>query len=227
MKKESRDFLVDLLNTPSPSGKEAEIQQKWAGHVKEYADELQTDGAGNVLAIINPKAKFKVLVAAHCDEITKVGGISPKLAPGMKVEVLGYKKRISGIVGVNPEHFGDEKDKVEFEDLYIDCGARSKEEVEQYARFGDFIVYKREPELLLNEKISGRALDNRTGIFMMAELLKNLAKKRPDVGVYIASTTSEEVNMQGAYGAGAGIIPDLAIICDVNLCHGSSGDQHE
>jgi len=232
MNKESKEFLIELLNTPSPSGQEAAIQKKWANYVKKYVDKLETDAVGNVIGIINPEAKFKVLLAAHCDEIgfivkridekgyiyfTKVGWISPKLAAGMKVEVLGFKKTIQGVIGVNPEHFNESKEKVEFEDLYIDCGANSKEEVEKYVRFGDFIVYKREPEFLLNEKISGRALDNRTGAFMLAEVLRNLAKKKPEVGVYCVSTISEEVNMLGAHGAGAGIEPDMALICDVTF----------
>lgn len=119
----------------------------------------------------------------------------------MKVEVLGYKKQITGVIGVNPEHFNEWKDKIEFEDLYIDCGANSKEETDQYARFGDFVVYKRESELLLNDRISGRGLDNKTDAFIVAEVLKNVAKRNPKVGLYFISTTSEEINAQGAFSA--------------------------
>jgi putative aminopeptidase FrvX len=232
MNNESKEFLLELLRTPSPSGHEQEIQRKYASYIKDYADKIEVDNAGNVIGIINPDAKFKVLLAGHCDEIgfiinriddqgflhfSKVGWVSPKLAPGMKVMVLGYKGHISGVIGVNPEHFNEAKDKVEFEDLYIDCGATSKEEMEQYVRFGDYAVYKREPELLLNDRISGRGLDNRTGAFIVAEVLKNISSRNPKVGVYCVSTTSEEVNMQGAYGAGAGIAPNMAIICDVTF----------
>lgn len=233
MNKESKEFLMELLNTPSPSGREQEIQRKWASYIKDDADKIETDHAGNVIGILNPDAKFKVLLAGHCDEIgfiinriddkgylyfSKVGWLSPKLAPGMKVEVLGYKKRLTGVIGVMPEHFNDNKDsRIEFEDLYIDCGATSKEDIEQYVRFGDFAVYKREPELLLNDRISGRGLDNKTGAFIIAEVLKNVAKKNPKVGVYCVSTTAEEINTQGAYGAGSSISPDMAIICDVTF----------
>jgi endoglucanase len=232
MNKESKEFLLELLNTPSPSGREQEIQKKWSSYVKGYADKIETDNAGNVIGIINPDAKFKVLFAGHCDEIgfivnriddkgflyfSKVGWISPKLAPGMKVEILGYKKHITGVIGVNPEHFNEGKDKIEFEDLYIDCGANSKEEMEQYVRFGDLVVYKRESELLLNDKISGRGLDNKTGAFIVAEVLKNVARRNPKVGLYFISTTSEEILGQGAYSAGSGIEPNMAVICDVTF----------
>lgn len=232
MNTEAKEFLLELLNTPSPSGCEQEIQKKWAAYVRNFADKIEVDQAGNVIGILNPDAKFKVLLAGHCDEIgfiinriddngflhfQKVGGVSPNLAPGMKIEVLGYKKNIVGVVGANPSHFDENKDKLEFEDLYIDCGANSKEEMEQYVRFGDFAVYKREPELLLNNRISGKGLDNKTGAFIVAEVLKNVAARNPKVGVYCVSTTSEEVGLQGAYGAGAGIQPDMSIICDVTF----------
>jgi len=233
MNKESKEFLIDLLNTPSPSGHEQEIQKKWADYLRTDAHKLEADYFGNVIGVINPDAKFKVLLAGHCDEIgfiinrvdeqgylyfSRVGYISPKLAPGMKVEVLGYKKRITGVIGVMPEHLNENKDKsMEFEDLYIDCGAKSKEEIEQYVRFGDFAVYKREPEFLLNDRISGKGLDNKTGAFIVAEVLKNVAKRNPKVGVYSVSTTAEEINTQGAYGAGSSIKPDMAIICDVTF----------
>lgn len=232
MDAKSREFLLELLNTPSPSGREQEIQRKWINYAKEFADKIETDNAGNVIGIINPDAKYKVLLAGHCDEIgfiinriddrgflyfSNVGGIRPSLAPGMKVEVLGYKKHITGVIGATPAHFEEEKSKIEFEDLYIDCGAKNKEEMAQYVRFGDVAVYKREPELLLNDRISARGMDNRTGAFIVAEVLRNVAKRNPKVGVYCVSTASEEVGLHGAYDAGAGVNPDMAIICDVTF----------
>ncbi|WP_047150362.1 M20/M25/M40 family metallo-hydrolase [Aneurinibacillus tyrosinisolvens] len=232
MDDKSRKFLVELLQTPSPSGLEMEIQKKWIAYVKKFADCIATDAAGNAIGIINPEAPFKVLLAGHCDEIgfivsriddkgfiyvNKVGGISPKPAIGMKVEVLGYNGRIIGVIGANAEHHGGVKDELEMEDLYIDTGARSKEEIAQYVQIGDFAVYKREPEFLLNDRISGRGLDNRTGAFIVAEVLKRVAEKGCSVGVYAVSTVNEETNMGGAYFAGAAIQPTMAIACDVTF----------
>jgi endoglucanase len=209
-----------------------DIQRKWMKYVKNFAHKVETDTAGNVTAILNPQAEFKVLLAGHCDEIgfminriddngflyfSKVGGISPKVAVGMKVEVLGYGQKISGVIGVNAEHHGGLKDGFEIEELYIDCGAKSKEEIKKYVQIGDYVVYKRDVEFLMNERISGRGLDNRTGAFIIAEVLKNLAKKNPKVGIYAVSTVNEETNMGGAYYAGAAINPDLAIACDVTF----------
>ncbi|HET7615391.1 MAG TPA: M20/M25/M40 family metallo-hydrolase [Bacillales bacterium] len=228
-----KTFLMDLLATASPSGQETAIQKKWIQYVEGFADKLKTDGAGNAIGIVNPAAKFKVLLAGHCDEIgfiinridedgflhfTKVGGASHKPAIGMKVEILGSGGRITGVVGVNAQHHGGIKDDFEFEDLYIDCGAKSKEEIAKYVQIGDQAVYKREVEPLLNDRIAGRGLDNRTGAFIVAEVLKNVAgRQSPNVGVYAASTVNEETNLDGAYFAGAGIRPDMAIACDVTF----------
>ncbi|WP_027416425.1 M20/M25/M40 family metallo-hydrolase [Aneurinibacillus terranovensis] len=228
----SKQFLTDLLSTPSPSGLEMEIQKKWMKYVHGFADVVKTDAAGNAIGIINPDAEFKVLLAGHCDEIgfvinridddgflyvDKVGGISHKPAIGMKVEVLGYKRRITGVIGANAEHHGGVKDDFEFSDLYIDCGAKSKSEIAEYVQIGDLAVYKREVEFLMNNRISGRGLDNRTGSFIVAEVLKNAAKNRSRVGVYAVSTVNEETNMGGAYFAGAGIQPTMAIAADVTF----------
>lgn len=228
----NKDFLTELLSVASPSGAEMDIQKKWMKYVEGFADKIKTDGAGNVIGIVNPEAKFKVLLAGHCDEIgfiinridrdgflhfTKVGGASHKPAIGMKVDILGYGGRITGVVGVNAEHHGGIKDKFEFEDLYIDCGAKSKKEIAKYVQIGDLAVYKRELEFLMNDRISGRGLDNRTGAFIVAEVLKNIARENPNVGVYAASTVNEETNMGGAFFAAAGIRPNMAIACDVTF----------
>ncbi|ERJ13242.1 M20/M25/M40 family metallo-hydrolase [Haloplasma contractile] len=228
----NNEFLNELLSTSSPSGNEEAIQLKWRDYVKAFADEVRTDMAGNVIGVLNPNAPFKVLIAGHCDEIgfmvkridengfiyvEKVGGISPKIAIGMKVSILGYNGPITGVIGANAEHHGGVKEQLSFEDLYIDCGAKNKKEMEQFVQIGDLGVYKRDLEHLMNNRISGRGLDNRTGAFIVAEVLRELANQDLNVGVYAVSTVNEETNMGGAYFAGAGIEPTMAIACDVTF----------
>ncbi len=232
MEQERLNFLMELLKTPSPSSLEMEIQKKWMSYVKPYAHEIRTDNAGNVIGVLNPDAPFKILLAGHCDEIalvitkieedgflrfSEVGRVSPKIAVGMKVTVLGVNKTFTGVIGANAEHHGGVKEKVKFEDLYIDCGAKSKEEIEPYVQIGDLAVYKREPEVLMDRYITGRGLDNRTGAFIVAETLRRLSEKNIKVGVYAASTVNEETNLGGAYFAAAGINPTMAIACDVTF----------
>jgi len=228
----NKDFLLELLTTPSPSSMEMAIQKKWIGYVKPFAHEIRTDNAGNAIGILNPDAPFKVLLAGHCDEIglvinridgqgflyfDKMGGINPKAAVGMKVIILGYQKEIKGVIGVNAQHHGGLRDEFDLEDLFIDCGFRSKEEAEKTVQIGDLAVYDRQPEILQERYVSGRGLDNRTGAFIVAEVLRRLADKDVKVGVYAASTVNEETNMGGAYFAAAGISPTMAIACDVTF----------
>ncbi|MCC2249455.1 M20/M25/M40 family metallo-hydrolase [Virgibacillus sp. AGTR] len=228
----NQDFLLNLLQTPSPSSSEMEIQKKWIQYVKEFADEIRTDHAGNAIGVLNPDAPFKVLLAGHCDEIALVinriddqgflhfdqmGGINPKAAVGMKVTVLGYQQTITGVIGVNAQHHGGLKNDFSLEDLFIDCGYKTKEEAEQHIQIGDLVVYNTKPEILSDRYVSGRGLDNRTGAFIVAEVLKGLKERGCEVGVYAASTVNEETNMGGAYFAAAGVAPDMAIACDVTF----------
>ncbi|MCT2535856.1 M20/M25/M40 family metallo-hydrolase [Aquibacillus koreensis] len=232
MHKMNQDFLIELLKTPSPSSMEMDIQKKWIEYVKPFAEDIITDNAGNAIGVLNKDAPFKVLLAGHCDEIAlvinrideqgflhfdKMGGINPKAAIGMKVEVLGFNGSITGVIGVNAQHHGGIKGDFELEDLFIDCGAKSKEEMEKFVQIGDLAVYKREPEILMDRYIAGRGLDNRTGAFIVAEVLRRLSDKNLNVGVYAASTVNEETNMGGAYFAAAGIEPTMAIACDVTF----------
>lgn len=228
----NNDFLMELLNTPSPSGNETAIQKKWINYVQGYADEIRTDNAGNAIGVLNPDAQFKVLLAGHCDEIAlvinrideegflhfdKVGGINPKAAVGMKVTVFGFSETVTGVIGVNAQHHGGLKDDFDLEDLFIDCGYKLKAEAEKHVQIGDLAVYKTTPEMLMDRYISGRALDNRTGAFIVAEVLRRLSESGCTVGVYAASTVNEETNMGGAYFAAAGIEPTVAIACDVTF----------
>ncbi|WKB34663.1 M20/M25/M40 family metallo-hydrolase [Terrilactibacillus sp. S3-3] len=232
MDRQSEQFLIDLLETASPSSREVDIQKKWLAYVKPFSDDIRTDSAGNAMGILNPGADFKIMLAGHCDEIgfivsgidedgfvriDKMGGISPKPAIGMKVRILGYAQNVVGVIGTNAEHFGGVKEELDISDLYIDCGAKTKEEMARYVRIGDLAVYKREPEKLLNNRLAGRGLDNRTGAFIIAEVLRRTAEKGTNVGVYAASTVNEETNLGGAYFAAAGIKPTCAIACDVTF----------
>ncbi|MBN8235540.1 M20/M25/M40 family metallo-hydrolase [Halobacillus kuroshimensis] len=232
MEKERLDFLMELLNTPSPSSMEMEIQKRWIEEMRPYADEIQTDHAGNAIAVLNPEADFKIMLAGHCDEIAlvvnridedgyvyvdKMGGINPKAAVGMKVSIQGHGGTLTGVIGVNAQHHGGLKGDFGLEELFIDCGAKSKEEVEKFVQIGDLAVYKREPEVLMDRYIAGRGLDNRTGQFVVGEVLRRLSEKKLNVGVYAASTVNEETNMGGAYFAAAGIEPTMAIACDVTF----------
>ncbi|SDC47032.1 endoglucanase [Pelagirhabdus alkalitolerans] len=229
---ENKQFLFDLLKTPSPSSMEMAIQKKWMNYVDPYVDHILTDHAGNVTGVLNENAEMKVLLAGHCDEIglvinrideqgfvyfDKMGGVNIKAAIGMRVIIQGHGGKLTGVIGVNAQHHGGIKGDFDLEDLFIDCGAQSKEEVEAYVQIGDLAVFDREPDELMDRYITGRGLDNRTGAFIVAEVLRKLSDRDLNVGVYGVSTVNEETNMGGAYFAAAGLNPTMAIACDVTF----------
>lgn len=229
----NREFLLDLLETPSPSGMIKDIQIKWMEYCKSFADKIETDMIGNVYASVNPDADFKLMLAAHCDEIafmvsriaddgyiyfTKVGGISHKIAYGLKLEILGYNgDKVTGVFGANAYHHGGINDKDELSDIFLDCGFSDKKEAEKYVRIGDLAIFKSEPEFLFNDRISSRALDDKTGIFIIAEVLRKLSEESLDICVCAVSNVNEETNHFGGYFAGANLKPDAAIACDVTF----------
>lgn len=230
------EFLKSLIKCPSPSGDEAAIQRLFIDEVKPYAHAMEADLAGNVYAVLNPEADFKVLLAAHCDEIafmvkhidssgyvyvTPAGGISPKVALGNRVKILGDTV-LAGVVGVKAQHKGGAKDEIKPEDLTIDMGAKSKEELEGKIKIGDYIVYDVDYTELLNNRISGRALDNRTGVFVISEVIKALSKAPLKVGVYGVSTVNEETTMGGAYFAASRVRPNMGIALDVTFASDES-----
>ncbi|HNX75868.1 MAG TPA: M28 family peptidase [Candidatus Rifleibacterium sp.] len=240
MEKASVDFLLKMLSTPSPSGSESRLQRVWLDHVKKFA-QVYTDHAGNAIGILNPEAPFKILLAGHSDEIgmivnridekgfvyfNQAGGINPYLLPGLKVEILGFKgTSIKGVIGFTRKLNSEGSGKPKCEDYFIDCGFSDSEELKKHIRVGDYILYRSDPEILNGNRIVCKGLDNKTGSFMVAEILKKLSRKKLKVGVFGASTTGEETNMRGAHCAGAMIKPNMAIAIDVTFNTDTPGED--
>jgi len=231
MDKQARDFLFKLLRSPSPSGNETSFQRVWLDYVKKFA-EVSTDHTGNAIGSLNPHADFKVMLAGHSDEIglvinridekgfiyfTSNGGINGMLLPGLKVTIHGFKKTIRGVIGFNRKSDSSLPNPGKCEDFFIDCGFSSKKEVEKYVRVGDYALYESEPEEIGNNMIVCKGLDNKTGSFIVAEILRRLSRKKLKVGVFAVSTTGEETNMRGAHAAAAAICPGMGIAVDVTF----------
>lgn len=241
MDKTAQDFLNNLLRAPSPSGHESAHQRIWLDYVKKFA-QVETDHSGNAYGVLNPDADFRVLIAGHSDEIammvkriddrgfiyfTNAGGIRPALLQGLKVNIIGYKGTIGGVIGFSRKTDADTPARPKCEDYFIDCGFSSKKEIEKIVRVGDYILYQSEPEILNHDKLVCKGLDNKTGSFIVAETLKELSKHKLKVGVYAVSTTGEETNMRGAHCAGAAIQPDLGIACDVTFNTDTPGEDSQ
>ena len=234
---DSYEFLKNYVNNASPTGFESSGQKLWMQWLKPYVDEFFTDPYGTAVGVINPGASFKVVIEAHADEISwfvnyispeglmylkRNGGVDHQIAPSMRVNILGKKGRVKAVFGWPAIHTrigGSEKEtQPKVENLFLDCGARSKKEVEDLGiHIGAVAVYEDGYEELANNFLIARAFDNRIGGFMIAQvarLLKENKKKLP-FALYIVNAVQEEIGLRGAEMIARRIKPDVAIITDV------------
>ena len=203
--------------------------------MRPYCDEVRTDATGNVISVLNPDAPFKVMLAAHIDEIglivthiqenglvrvARAGGIRPLVYPGHQVVLCGYKDTVYGAVVHNDAM---QKKELKAEDLIIDIGAKDAAEAREHIREGDPVHLNTYHQELLNGHLCARAIDDRGCAFIILEALKRAKDLGCKVGVYCATTVGEETTMRGAYWAAARVEPDVAIAVDVTYAQDYPG----
>lgn len=235
MKKKSRQFLETYLNNSSPTGFESSGQELWLAYIKPYIDDYITDAYGSVVGVVNPKASYKVVIEAHADEIswfvsyinekgyiyvTRNGGSDPQIAPSKRVNIYTDKGIVKGIFGWPAIHVRehDKSDHPSMKNIFIDVGCESKEEVEKLGIYPGCVITFEDEMMMLNEKyLVGRALDNRIGGYMIAEVLRRIAEsgKKLPFGLYVVNAVQEEVGLRGAQMISRRIKPDVAIVTDV------------
>ena len=233
---DTKTLLELLCNGKGVSGYEHTIKDTIVSAFEKYSDEISVDNLGNVLALKKGSTKennIKIMLAGHMDEIglmvkdiedngfirfTNIGGIDPRTILGQEVIVHG-KEDLFGVVGSKPPHLQDpsEHDKaIKMEDMTIDIGY-SKEEVEKLINIGDTITIRRELLNLQGDRVASKALDDRAGIAVLFECIKELGKIRHEADVYFVSTVQEEVSMAGALTGAYKINPDIGIAVDVGF----------
>lgn len=227
-------FFEELIATPSPSGFEARAQRVWADYVTPHCDEFSSDAYGNAFARLGrPEKGLHIVLAGHIDElgfmishigeegflfVQGIGGVDRALFRGQRVRVHGAKGTIPGVTGSLAIHLqeADDRRKVpELHEMYVDIGAGSREEAQNFVRVGDAITYADGFEALENGRVAARGCDNRIGVWSAGEALRLLAKKRPSVCVTAVSTVQEENGLYGATMAGYSLRPDVALVVDV------------
>jgi putative aminopeptidase FrvX len=237
-------FLYKYLNNASPTGFEAPGQQIWLDYIKPFVDHHFTDHYGTAVGVINPNAEFKVVIEAHADEISwfvnyitdegyiyvsRNGGSDHMIAPSMRVNIHTDEKVIQGVFGWPAIHVRDKtkEEGPKMENIFIDVGARSKTDVESMGIHVGCVVTFQDELLDLNGKFySGRALDNRIGGYMIAEVARKIFDKGLSLpfGLYIVNAVQEEIGLRGAEMIAAKIKPNVAIITDV--CHDTTAPMY-
>ncbi|MCK8816900.1 M42 family metallopeptidase [Natroniella sulfidigena] len=233
---DSKQVLKELSEATGVSGYEKKLGQQVAQLFEPYVDQIEFDKLGNLLAYKagESQQEYKVMLAAHLDEIglmvteieeggflrfTTVGGVDQRTVVGQEVTVHG-REDLSGIVGAKPPHLQDEEEQkksFEIEKMYIDLGL-AEAEVKKKVRVGDIISLQRDLLSLENDRVAGKALDDRAGVLLLLETLKELDKMTHQVDLYAVATVQEEVGVRGATTSTYGVVPDIGIAVDV--CHG-------
>lgn len=232
---ESLKFFERYINNPSPTGFEWEGQRLWLDYLKPYVDETYIDNYGTAVGIINPSATYKVVIEAHADEISwfvnyitkdgliyviRNGGSDHQIAPSKRVNIHTDNGPVKAVFGWPAIHTrsGEKEESPSLKNIFLDCGCTSKEEVEALGiHVGSVVTYEDEFMVLNDRYYVGRALDNRAGGFMIAEvarLLKENKRKLP-FGLYIVNSVQEEIGLRGAEMIAEYIKPNVAIVTDV------------
>lgn len=234
----AHEFLKALLETPSPSGFEQQIQQVVRERMRPFADELRTDAHGNVFAARHPDARDgapRIMLAGHCDQIglmvqyidsegylyiQPIGGWDMQILLGQHLTVWGKGGAIPGVVARRAIHLlkPDERTKVpEFTDVWVDIGAKNKEEAASLVRPGDPVTFALGYRSLRNGLAASPAMDDKVGLWVCMEAVRLLHGRALKASVYGVSTVAEEIGLRGATTAAYSIDPTVGIAVDV--CH--------
>lgn len=233
----SIQFLEEYLNNAAPTGYESSGQKIWMDYLRPYVDTFITDTYGTAVGVINPEATFKVVIEGHSDEISwyvnyisddgliyviRNGGSDHQIAPSKWVNIHTKKGIVKGVFGWPAIHTrkSGKEETPKLDNIFIDIGAKDKKGVEELGvHVGCVITYPDQFHILNENKFVCRAIDNRAGGFMIAEVARLLKENKKELpfGLYITNSVQEEVGLRGAEMITQTIQPDLAIVTDV--CH--------
>lgn len=238
---ETTDLLRDLCNAHGVSGCEDDVRTLIEARVRPLSDEIHTDALGSLIAIKRTTATNAptLLLDAHMDEIgliisyieptgflrfATLGGWDERVLPAHAVDVRTQDgTRYRGVLGIPPPHIQTAEDKkrpYQVENLFIDVGARTAEEVRDMGiRAGDSAVPYYPFTEMPNEVVMGKALDNRAGCTVLIRTLENLfgtggTGDGPQVNIAASFSTFEETGAFGAAAAAFRVQPDLALVLE-------------
>lgn len=223
-------LVKELANLSGVSGNEGEIRDFIVSEISSYADSITVDSIGNVIALKKGNGNKKIMLSAHMDEVgfiiseitdkgylkfKTVGGIDTRTILAKRL-VIG-KNKVLGVIGMKAVHLQKKSEREEIpeiKDLFIDIGAKDKKSAEKLVELGDYAVFETEFEMLGKSTVKAKALDDRAGCAVLAELIKNPVK----YDTYFCFTAQEEVGLRGARLAASRIKPDIALIVEATSC---------
>jgi putative aminopeptidase len=236
LRPEAVDDLLHLMRLPGLAGHEQAVAAFMQERMRPLADEVREDRLGNVIATVrgsDPDAPT-VMLFAHMDSlgfivrkidadgfvrIHRLGGIPEKVLPGLRVEIgKADGGTLPAVVGMKAHHVTPPEEKTRVNpiaELFLDVGADSAAEAEALGvRVGAPVTYAGHAERLGAHRVSGTAVDNRSGCLVILETLRELSANRPKATVHVVGTVQEEFNLRGAQPVAQALQPDIAICID-------------
>ena len=222
------DTLKELCALPGVSSREAAVRDYLRAAAEPHADQIRVDAMGNL--IVEKKGRVpgnkKLMLAAHMDEVglmvhtiteegylkfDTVGGIDRRVLLGKPV--LVGEERLPGVIGLKAYHLTsreEEKNVPKIKDLYIDIGAKDREEASAHVKLGDVAVFDTDVLPFGQDMLKAKAIDDRIGCAVMVELLKEPLP----MDCTFVFTVQEEVGTRGAFGAAFSVKPDIALVLE-------------
>ena len=234
MQQNSIDFLHRLMSTVSPSGYEQQAARVFTDEAKSFAS-VSTDVHGNSRILLNAGGSPRVLLAAHYDEIgflvthidkhgylwvAPIGGWDPQIPQGQRVSILARGGVIHGVLGKAPVHVQkpDDRNRVTpLKELWVDIGAKDRDDALSRVEIGDAMVIDQGLVELPNDRLAGRAFDDRGGAFAVLEAARILSTRTFPAELHAVGTVQEEIGSRGAVTSTFGIRPDVGIAVDVTF----------
>lgn len=226
----ARAFLEKLLSCASPSGFEDEAHHIFREYLAPFSERTWGDVMGNAYAVINEKSPLKVMLVGHADEIglqitqidengflrfRSVGCPRYSAWIGIEVEILGAKGKVPGVIAKKDQEVPKTGDAYEAGVLWIDIGANDMAAASKLVAVGDYAVTRPNFKFLDGGRFVSKALDDKIGVYVVAEVMRELSSRNPKVAVYGVAATQEESGSRGAKVAAEAIRPDVGFVIDV------------
>ncbi len=234
MNKTAKEFFVNLLETPSPSGYEVPVQNIVRDYVAKFSDEVRTDLHGNVIASCNPSADLRVMFAGHADQIglvvsyiddngfiytNTIGGWDPQQLIGQRMTIHTADGKIPAVIARKAIHLldeGERKQVVKLKDMWLDIGAKNKAEVQKVVAIGDPVTLELGYQEMRNNLANSPGMDDKTGLWVCMEAARRATERGGlKVALHSVATVQEEVGLRGAVTSTYGIHPHVGLAVDV------------
>jgi len=228
------ELIKKLCNTYGPAGREDRVRDIIKKEIKSHCQHIETDRLGNLIARVSPTSRTKttdrIMLCAHMDEIglivthidkhgfcrfTSIGGVYPQR---ILYERVQFENGVIGIIGVETKP--DTPKPPGMDHMFIDIGARDKEQAMEKVRIGDIAAFYQEAEII-QDRLIGKALDDRLGCYCLIEVMKAL--KKPSDDLYFVFTVQEAVGCRGAKTGAFAIGPKYALAVDLTITGDTPG----